>query len=235
MKPHFLLFGLIGFVFVPLGAESPEPLPAHEAIRTFIDEQIEEGEIDKTKENWRTRLPKFPDAPFPDGLAYHWMLKTSEGAMTFRLNHAHAPEHVRNILYLTQLGFYDGLKFHRIIPGFMAQGGCPYGRGNGNPGYFLKLEATPKVKHDEPGVLSMARSPRPDSAGSQFFITLDKAPHLDGNYTVFGRIVEGKEVLERLEAAGNPDPRSKGTPPLTTITIEKAEIRSVEPAPSPND
>jgi len=142
---------------------------------------------------------------------------------------------VRNILYLTELGFYDGLNFHRIIPGFMAQGGCPLGRGNGGPGYNLKLEAHQDVKHDEPGVLSMARSRMPDSAGSQFFITFGKVSHLDGQYTVFGRITDGREVLKELEAAGNPNPRSNGVPPQKEIVIRNAEIRQVTKDPEPDE
>jgi cyclophilin family peptidyl-prolyl cis-trans isomerase len=209
--------------------------PPHEALQAFMEEAMADGRIDKEKEGWRTRLPKFPEVSFPEGVAYDWVLDTTEGTLTFRLDPEHAPQHVRNILYLTQLGYYDGLGFHRIIPGFMAQGGCPLGRGNGGPGYTVRLEATRKARHDEPGVLSMARTAVPDSAGSQFFITFGKVPHLDGQYTVFGRITEGQEVLKAFEAAGNPDPRSNGVPPRKTITIRKAEIRSVQPNPGPDE
>jgi cyclophilin family peptidyl-prolyl cis-trans isomerase len=161
---------------------------------------------------------------FPEKGSYIWTLETSEGTMTFTLDHQHAPEHVRNILYLSELGFYDGLTFHRIIPGFMAQGGCPFGRGNGNPGYGLTLEANKEAKHEGAGVLSMARSALPDSAGSQFFITFASQPRLDGQYTVFGKILEGNDVLKKFEAAGNPNPYANGSPPLKLIEIKKATV-----------
>lgn len=233
MKKLLFFFALWSVTPFAFGEETTSSLLPHQEIQSFIEAKIEAGEIDQTEEDWRTRLPKFPDAAFPDEVRYQWVLDTTEGVMTFRLNHADAPEHVRNILYLTQLGFYDGLNFHRIIPGFMAQGGCPLGRGTGNPGYFLNLEADPRVKHDEPGVLSMARSSRPDSAGSQFFITFGQTAQLDGEYTVFGRMTDGREVLKKLEAAG--DPRANGMHPKKNIVIRKAEIRTADAPPAPNE
>ncbi|MDF3131163.1 peptidylprolyl isomerase, partial [Kiritimatiellaeota bacterium B1221] len=197
-------------------------------IKTFISEQEKEEGIDKSKENWRTGLPKFPDASFGEGGHYEWVIETSEGTMTAELNHAAAPEHVRNILYLSSLGFYDGLNFHRIIPGFMAQGGCPLGKGYGSPGYSVNLEVDRNVLHEGPGILSMARSRNPNSAGSQFFITFGSTPQLDGQYSVFGKVTEGLDVLKKLEAAGNPNPRTNGVPPLKNITIDKTTVRWVE-------
>jgi len=222
----WFLFG----VFPLFAEEDGPPNTVLEELRAFIAAQTEAGTIDRDAEGWRTRLPKFPEVPFEDGARYLWVLHTSEGDLTAELNHEAAPQHVRNILYLTELGYYDGLKFHRIIPGFMAQGGCPLGRGNGGPGYSIRLETTPKAKHDAPGVLSMARSANPNSAGSQFFLTFAPQPRLDGGYTVFGRMVEGEDTLKKLEAAGNPNPRSNGVPPRKTITITSAEIRVREAA-----
>ena len=104
-----------------------------------------------------------------------------------------APETVANFEKLVNEGFYDGLTFHRVIPGFMIQGGCPLGNGTGGPGYGIKGEFSANgfennLKHDR-GVLSMARAMDPNSAGSQFFIMVEKAPHLDGSYAAFGRII----------------------------------------------
>ena len=113
-----------------------------------------------------------------------------------------APQSVYNFVHLIQDGFYDGLTFHRIIPGFMIQGGCPFGEGTGGPGYSIRGEFRANgfengLKHTR-GVLSMARSSRPDSAGSQFFIMHDDAPHLDGNYAAFGKVLTGMDAVDRI-------------------------------------
>ncbi|MCI9008404.1 MAG: peptidylprolyl isomerase [Lachnospiraceae bacterium] len=113
-----------------------------------------------------------------------------------------APNTVRNFLSLVQKGFYNGLIFHRVIEDFMIQGGCPEGSGMGGPGYSIKGEFTEnrfqnELKHTE-GVLSMARSMHPDSAGSQFFIIHKTSPHLDGSYAAFGKVIEGMDVVNRI-------------------------------------
>ena len=113
-----------------------------------------------------------------------------------------APETVKNFIELVEKGFYDGTIFHRVIPGFMIQGGDPTGTGTGGPGHSIKGEFAANgfennLKHDR-GVLSMARSMHPDSAGSQFFIMVEKAPHLDGQYAAFGKIIEGMEAADKI-------------------------------------
>lgn len=113
-----------------------------------------------------------------------------------------APNTVRNFVSLINKGFYDGLIFHRVIPGFMIQGGCPMGTGVGGPGYTIKGEFSANnfkndLKHDV-GVLSMARAAHPDSAGSQFFIMVEKSPHLDGQYASFGKVLEGMDVVNKI-------------------------------------
>ena len=113
-----------------------------------------------------------------------------------------APNTVNNFISLVQNGFYNGLIFHRVIPGFMIQGGCPQGTGTGGPGYAIKGEFKSNgiqndLKHDR-GVLSMARAMHPNSAGSQFFIMVERAPHLDGQYAAFGRVVSGMEVADTI-------------------------------------
>ena len=107
-----------------------------------------------------------------------------------------APKTVENFVTLAKKGFYDGLSFHRVVPDFVVQGGCPQGTGTGGPGYTLKAEFN-KQKHVR-GTLAMARSQHPDSAGSQFYICYGPTPHLDGNYTVFGRVVSGMEHVDRI-------------------------------------
>lgn len=113
-----------------------------------------------------------------------------------------APNTVSNFISLIKKGFYDGLTFHRVIPGFVIQGGCPNGTGTGDPGYSIKGEFDSNgfkntLKHTE-GVLSMARAAHPDSAGSQFFIMDADAPHLDGDYAAFGKITEGLETVKKI-------------------------------------
>ncbi len=124
--------------------------------------------------------------------------------MTAELYPEIAPNTVNNFISLVKKGFYDGVCFHRIIPGFMIQGGDPDGRGTGGPGYSIKGEFAQNgfandLKHT-PGVLSMARAMHPDSAGSQFFIMHQTSPHLDGAYAAFGKVIEGLDVVDRIAA-----------------------------------
>ena len=127
------------------------------------------------------------------------------GIMTAELYPKVAPNTVNNFIHLVKTGFYDGLIFHRVIPDFMIQGGDPEGIGMGGPGWSIKGEfARNGVKNDlahDRGVLSMARSMMPNSAGSQFFIMVAKAPHLDGQYAAFGKVIEGMEVADRIVSA----------------------------------
>ncbi len=113
-----------------------------------------------------------------------------------------APNTVNNFISLVQKGFYNGLIFHRVIRGFMIQGGCPDGTGMGGPGYQIKGEflqnGFPNHLKHEPGVISMARAMHPDSAGSQFFIMHETSPHLDGSYAAFGKVIEGMDVVNKI-------------------------------------
>jgi len=108
-----------------------------------------------------------------------------------------APKTVENFVALAKKGFYNGLNFHRVVPDFVVQGGCPKGNGTGGPGYMVKAEFN-KQKHVR-GTLAMARSQSPDSAGSQFYICYGATPHLDGQYTVFGHVVSGMEHVDRIK------------------------------------
>ena len=125
-------------------------------------------------------------------------IETDHGTIEVELWNDVAPAHVENFQALARKGFYDGTGFHRVIPGFVIQGGCPTGDGTGGPGWRVKAEFNDR-RHVK-GVLSMARSAHPDSAGSQFFICLGDAPHLDGNYTAFGKVMKGLEVVDRIAA-----------------------------------
>ena len=185
---------------------------------TAIDGFIAEKAIDKTRSNWRTSLPKPPKVSFDASKSYFWVLETNHGTVKIKLLPQVAPMHVSSTIYLTRLGFYDGLAFHRVIPGFMAQGGCPLGTGTGSPGYRFDGEFDAKVRHDKPGVLSMANA-GPGTDGSQFFLTFKATPHLDGRHTVFGNVVEGQDVLRALEQRGSPSGR-----PSEKLEIKKATI-----------
>jgi peptidyl-prolyl cis-trans isomerase B (cyclophilin B) len=120
------------------------------------------------------------------------VMRTSQGDIRLRLFADKAPVTVANFVNLAQRGFYDKLSFHRVIPDFMIQGGCPHGSGTGGPGYRFEDECTPEARHDTPGVLSMANS-GPGTNGSQFFITHIETPWLDGKHTVFGAVIDSSD------------------------------------------
>lgn len=145
-----------------------------------------------------------------------------------------APQSVYNFVSLIKKGFYDGLIFHRVIKGFMIQGGDPEGIGIGGPGYHIKGEfaingVENNLKHTE-GVLSMARSAMPDSAGSQFFIMHKTSPHLDGQYAAFGKIIEGQDIVDKI-AETETDYQDKPRTPqvMKTVTVETFGVEYPEP------
>jgi len=197
----------------PVVYSGPDPIET-------VDAFIANRNIDKSDATWKTHVPRPPAVAFPPGAKYFWVLTTNVGTVKIELLPGYAPRHVASTIYLTRLGFYDGLNFHRIIPKFMAQGGDPLGTGAGGPGFRYGGEFHKKAKHDERGVVSMANAgPRTD--GSQFFILFGEAPHLDGKHTIFGQVVEGLGTLRSMEASGSEDGK-----PRRNILIEKAEIQT---------
>lgn len=148
------------------------------------------------------------------------------GVMRGELYEDLAPITVENFEKLANNGFYDGLTFHRVIPGFMIQGGCPCGNGTGGPGYTIKGEfaanGIPNTLKHETGVLSMARAMDPDSAGSQFFVMVADAPHLDGQYAAFGRITAGMDVAQDIAR----QKRDYSDKPLTPVVIRKVTVQN---------
>ncbi len=145
-----------------------------------------------------------------------------------------APNSVNNFISLIHNQFYDGLTFHRVIRGFMIQGGCPEGTGMGGPGYtipgeFARNGFANSLKH-EPGVLSMARAMHPDSAGSQFFIMHKAAPHLDGEYAAFGKVIEGMDVVDKIaETPTDYQDRPLKVQRIKTMTVETFGVSYPEP------
>ncbi|MBC7543097.1 MAG: peptidylprolyl isomerase [Candidatus Sericytochromatia bacterium] len=125
-------------------------------------------------------------------------IDTKNGTIRFKLYEKETPVTTGNFIGLVDRGFYNGLTFHRVEPGFVVQGGDPKGDGTGGSGKNIPLEVVPGLKHDGPGVVAMARSSDPNSASCQFYITMGPAPHLDGGYAVFGRVIEGQEVVNKI-------------------------------------
>jgi len=200
---------------------TPPPKEAPPAVVDFLQPMrdfIAEKKLDLSAGTSRLRLPKPPMLEFPPGKTIFWILETSCGTIKLRLMPDVAPMHVSSTIYLTLLGFYDGLSFHRIIPNFMAQGGCPMGTGTGSPGYAYNGEFDQSVRHDRPGLLSMANA-GPGTDGSQFFITFVPTPHLDGKHTIFGEVVEGMDTVKELEKRGT---QSGAT--TERVTLKKATI-----------
>ncbi len=156
------------------------------------------------------------------------------GVITAELYPEIAPETVKNFVYLVNKHFYDGLIFHRVISGFMIQGGCPQGTGTGGPGYGIKGEfagnGVPNPLAHDRGVLSMARAMHPNSAGSQFFIMVEKAPHLDGQYAAFGKVVKGMEAADAIVAAPT-DRNDKPIMPqrMKHVTVDTFGVTYPEP------
>ncbi len=158
------------------------------------------------------------------------IVKTSEGTMVLEFYPDLAPGHVDNFKKLAKKGFYDGTCFHRVIKGFMIQGGDPNTKdesaksswGQGGPGYTIKAEFN--AKHHARGILSMARTPDPNSAGSQFFICHGDAGFLDGQYTVFGKLIKGDDVLEKIGTAATEGPDR----PVKRVTVESVKIVPAE-------
>lgn len=179
-----------------------DPAQADKSIAA-IDAQIEAAKVDKNVAGWRTRVPMFKAVTFDPARSYYAQFMTNKGVVLIKLRPDLAPAHVTNLIYLARMGFYDGLKFHRVITGFMAQGGCPVGNGTGSPGYGFNGEFAGNAKHNKPGMLSMANTGQPNSDGSQFFLTFVPTPWLDGKHTIFGETEDGFDVLKKLEAAGS--------------------------------
>jgi peptidyl-prolyl cis-trans isomerase A (cyclophilin A) len=148
---------------------------------------------------------------------------TSAGRFSIEMFEDRAPATTKNFIDLAEKGYYDGLVFHRVIDGFMIQGGCPQGTGMGGPGYTIPDEFHPELRHDGPGILSMANA-GPNTGGSQFFITLAATPWLDDRHAVFGRVTEGMDIVSTIgsTATGARD-RPLEDQKIHTVTVQAAE------------
>lgn len=155
------------------------------------------------------------------------LLKTSKGDVLLELYEDEAPNTVANFIFLVEKGYYDGLKFHRVLDGFMAQGGCPIGNGTGGPGYSIKCECNRKdFRKHERGALSMAHAGK-DTGGSQFFITFRATPHLDGKHTVFGHVIGGMDVVDKFNRV-SPDDTDKAET-IIKATVKQKRMKEYKP------
>jgi len=145
---------------------------------------------------------------------------TNKGSFKIELYANKAPLTVGNFIKLVDQGFYDGLIFHRVIPNFMIQGGCPHGTGRGGPGWTIRDEFHPDLKHDSPGILSMANA-GPNTGGSQFFITVAPTPWLDKHHAVFGKVVKGLEIVDTISKVET----GRNDKPLQNVVINKVTLK----------
>ena len=151
------------------------------------------------------------------------LFETTHGDFRVELFEARAPITTGNFVELIEKGFYNDIVFHRVIDGFMIQGGCPQGTGTGGPGYKIKDEFHPELRHTEEGILSMANA-GPNTGGSQFFVTLAATPWLDGKHAVFGRVVEGMDVVRAIGKV----PTGRGDRPNEPVVMKKVTVESAE-------
>jgi cyclophilin family peptidyl-prolyl cis-trans isomerase len=163
-----------------------------------------------------------PEMKIDPNKIYVARMETTEGPIVLELYPKQAPHHVNSFVFLAKEGYYNGVIFHRVIPGFMIQGGDPTGTGGGGPGYKLKAEFNPT--HHARGILSAARTPDPDSAGSQFFIMHADSPHLDNQYTAYGKVIEGMDVVDKIATA----PTGANDRPTKPASIKSIKIEEKE-------
>jgi peptidylprolyl isomerase len=186
--------------------------------------------VNKKVAGWKTSLPIPKMVAFDPAKKYLAHMVTNKGEMVIEFKPQVAPMHVTNFIYLSRLGFYDGLKFHRVIKNFMAQGGDPLGNGGGGPGYQFAGEFDANTKHDQAGVLSTANA-GPNTDGSQFFLMFRAYPSLDMHYSIFGQVVEGLDVAQTIQALPISDPQAaasgdlSGQQPAQAVYIDKVTIR----------
>lgn len=199
----------------PLILKATEGRPLPEEVQELLANSRQYVELWKQEQKVREAEAKADDLP-------RVKLQTTKGDIVLELFENQAPNTVANFISLVEKGFYNGVLFHRVIPGFMAQGGDPTGTGGGGPGYQIKDETDRKdARMHFRGSLSMAKTMAPDSGGSQFFLTFKPTPHLNGLHTVFGRVIEGFDVLPKLNRVQPPE---TGGPPANADKIVKATV-----------
>lgn len=217
-----IFVGVLSVSCGPPPVNEPTPTATASNSRPDVENETEEAD-DMGKGNALGPTGKSYSSPPPmtidPGKEYTAVFETEKGEFRVRLFADKAPKTVNNFVFLAREGYYDDTTFHRVIPGFMAQAGDPTGTGAGGPGYTFEDEFHPELKHDGPGILSMANR-GPDTNGSQFFITYESTPWLDGKHTVFGKVESGMDVVESIRER---DPQKDPAPGdrIETIVIEE--------------
>ncbi len=220
---------LAGIKDVLEGKDPAIPQQEQQAVMAAFQQKMMAEQQKKAQDSLFQNREQPKDLPFKlvdfdKNKDYFWVLETSKGKIKIKFMPEVAPYHVSSTIYLTNKKFYDGLIFHRVIKGFMAQGGCPDGTGTGGPGYSYEGEFDRSVTHNKPYLLSMANTGRPTSDGSQFFITFVPTPHLDGKHTIFGEVVEGQKVVDAIEKVET----AAQDRPVEEIKIIKATIEEAK-------
>lgn len=211
----------LGLVMVACSSAAPTATPAPSPKPTLAATRITPTPTTASRETQVTKSwPAPPSMTIDPSKSYTARLETEKGTIVVELFAADVPKTVNNFVFLAREGFYDGTTFHRVLPNFMVQGGDPTGTGAGGPGYRFADEFSPKLAHSGPGILSMANA-GPNTNGSQFFITYVATPWLDGKHSVFGKVIQGMDVLGKVR------PRDPQTNPsftgerLIRVTIEE--------------
>ena len=209
------------FIFASVTTFAAETKPAAKP-KPKQEQKVEKPAKEDTtqQEPKQTKQTKKTEKKMTEGKKEIAVIETNLGTIKFEFLKDKAPKTCENFIKLAKKGFYDGLIFHRVIPNFMIQGGCPDGTGMGGPGYHIKAEFN-DTKH-VPGIVSMARSMNPDSAGSQFFICVATCPHLDRQYTAFGKVIEGYDVVEKISKVKT----QPGDKPVEPVIMKKITIET---------
>ena len=215
-----------GLMFVAAAAcvseLKPSPTPTPTAEPTLTAEPTPTRPAQPTTKMDAKQYSAPPSMSIDRAKKYTAVIEMGDGGeIVIELAAIDAPKTVNNFVFLAREGYYDGMTFHRVIPGFMAQSGDPSGTGSGSPGYNIEDEFSPNLRHDGAGVLSMANTGRPNSGGGQFFILYAPTPHLDDAHSVFGKVIEGMDVVDGLTPR---DPAAATTlgDAVRTIRIEEA-------------
>ncbi|WP_322489983.1 peptidylprolyl isomerase [Chloroflexus sp.] len=223
-----LILGLVAGLLIsraapPAAAPAPTtpPLPTVAAPTTAPTPATSTMPIMPTATTYQYSSP--PPMAIDPAKKYTATIYTPRGEIVIELLPDIAPQTVNNFVFLARQNFYNGLTWHRVLPNFMAQGGDPRGDGTGGPGYSIPAEFTDKILFDQPGIVAMARSSDPNSAGSQFFITTAPAPWLNEQYTIFGRVIQGQEIVDGIPLRDPSNPADLTRPGETILGITITE------------
>ncbi len=227
IKRSFLLGVLIGILILAAcsgnaASTSPVSIPTQTAAAcTDVKDPAVQMPANSNQQQFSA-----PDQVIDNTHTYCAILTTEHGRFIIQLYPQYAPKNVNNFVFLASKGFYDGVPFHRVIAGFMAQTGDPTGTGAGGPGYDnIPLEVNSPLKYDKPGVVGVARTSAPNSAGSQFFITFGPTPNLDGGYTIIGNVVSGMDIVNQIKIRDlDSDPNAQSIIPEKLFSVRVVDI-----------